>query len=85
MLGNRWKNLPEEEKRPWMEEAKRLRLLHEKEYPDYKYKPKKKPKISASTNPAAATSANPSSHPPPLSSSSSSSACRVDKKINLLS
>ncbi|CAD5208055.1 unnamed protein product [Bursaphelenchus xylophilus] len=43
-LGTRWKQLSEEEKRPFIEEAERLRQLHQKEYPDYKYKPRKKPK-----------------------------------------
>ena len=43
-LGRRWKLLPEEARQPYIEEAERLRILHQKEYPDYKYKPIKKPK-----------------------------------------
>lgn len=43
-LGRRWKLLPEPLRQPYIEEAERLRVLHQKEYPDYKYKPKKKPK-----------------------------------------
>lgn len=43
-LGKQWKDLPEEQKQPFIQEAERLRQLHMKEYPDYKYKPKKKPK-----------------------------------------
>jgi len=43
-LGRRWKLLPEEARHPYVAEAERLRILHQKEYPDYKYKPKKKPK-----------------------------------------
>lgn len=46
LLGRRWKSLGSEERVPFVEEAERLRLLHMKEYPDYKYKPKKKPKES---------------------------------------
>ena len=44
-LGAKWRTLSEEERQPFIDEAERLRLLHQKEYPDYKYKPKKKPKI----------------------------------------
>ena len=43
-LGRRWKLLPEEARQPYIEEAERLRILHQKEFPDYKYKPRKKPK-----------------------------------------
>ncbi|TRY61454.1 hypothetical protein TCAL_09535 [Tigriopus californicus] len=43
-LGRRWKLLPTEARQPYIDEAERLRILHQKEYPDYKYKPKKKPK-----------------------------------------
>lgn len=51
-LGRRWKMLSEEERHPFIEEAERLRQLHMQEYPDYKYRPRKKavkplPKVSA--------------------------------------
>ena len=47
-LGRRWKMLPDILRQPYIEEAERLRILHQKEYPDYKYKPRKKPKSSNS-------------------------------------
>lgn len=44
-LGKRWKMLSEEERAPFVKEADRLRLLHLKQYPDYKYRPRKKAKV----------------------------------------
>ncbi|XP_064086852.1 putative transcription factor SOX-15 [Macrobrachium nipponense] len=41
-LGRRWKLLTEEQRRPFRDEAQRLKVLHRLEYPDYKYRPKKK-------------------------------------------
>jgi len=43
-LGKKWRSLPEAEKQEYIDEAERLRQLHLKEYPDYKYRPKKKAK-----------------------------------------
>lgn len=41
-LGKRWKALSNSEKQQYRDESQRLRALHQQQYPDYKYKPKKK-------------------------------------------
>ncbi|MCL4142369.1 UNVERIFIED_CONTAM: hypothetical protein GTU68_035471 [Idotea baltica] len=41
-LGKRWKMLTEEQRKPYRDEAERLKKLHLREYPDYKYRPRKK-------------------------------------------
>jgi len=43
-LGARWKRLTDADRRPYIQEAERLHDLHFQEYPDYKYRPRKKPK-----------------------------------------
>ena len=45
-LGKQWKELCDEEKEPFIQEAERLRILHLQEYPDYKYRPRKKNRTS---------------------------------------
>jgi transcription factor SOX4/11/12 (SOX group C) len=49
-LGARWKRLTDDERRPFVDEAERLKMLHLREYPDYKYKPRKRLKKGLLTN-----------------------------------
>ena len=43
-LGTEWNLLALEKKKPYIDEAKRLRMEHKKEHPEYKYQPKRKQK-----------------------------------------
>merc|ERR1712071_666389 len=65
-LGKRWKTLSEDERSPYIQEAERLRQLHMQEYPDYKYRPRKKAKLSGN----AAATVSPAS---PISNNSNNS------------
>jgi len=55
-LGQRWRLLSDAERLPFIREAERLRELHMREYPDYKYRPRKKQKCDTRQSMASGSS-----------------------------
>ncbi|BFY99120.1 hypothetical protein BsWGS_02160 [Bradybaena similaris] len=50
ILGRKWRSLRLDQKQPFVDEAERIRVQHSQDYPDYKYRPRRRKHIQKSVN-----------------------------------
>ncbi|KAF2366222.1 High mobility group box domain [Trinorchestia longiramus] len=85
MLGERWKQMPQESRRPFTEGAERLRVEHMLQYPNYKYRPRRRKPQIKKVNGSSANQNNNNSNTANNNNQANGSSCRVSQSSSLKS